>query len=150
MGGDAADDAPPSITCDTCGTDCWAESYFVADEEQDLCPVCYLKISVVKSFTAEHQSEGGRPMAARRPGRASIVEEETKNDEKIKIKIKSYEHATPKYTRFISRRVEWGKSAVPFVSVTIIIYNHGSFLYKHNNTKQTHQHNKPKQNRLII
>ena len=32
-------------------------------------------------------SEGGRPMA-RRPGRASIVEEETENDQKIKIKNK--------------------------------------------------------------
>ena len=63
VGGDdaAADAQPPSITCDACGTECWAESYFVADEEiieQDLCPVCFLKISMVKSFTAEYQKEG--------------------------------------------------------------------------------------------
>jgi len=53
VAGGEEEDEPPSITCDNCGTDCWAESYFVADEEQDLCPVCYLKIS-----TAEHQKEG--------------------------------------------------------------------------------------------
>jgi uncharacterized cupin superfamily protein len=33
----------PSIACDACGGECYAESYFVAAGELDICPKCFKK-----------------------------------------------------------------------------------------------------------
>jgi uncharacterized cupin superfamily protein len=52
---DAAE--PPAISCDGCGADCFAESYFVAEGEEDICPKCYEK-DEEKYSGAEHQKEG--------------------------------------------------------------------------------------------
>jgi len=48
---------PPAITCDLCDIDCVKESYFMADDEQDICPKCYAK-DEDKYPDAEHQKEG--------------------------------------------------------------------------------------------
>jgi uncharacterized cupin superfamily protein len=48
---------PPAIACDVCSEDCVAESYFVAKEEQDICPKCFNK-EKKKYAGAEHQKEG--------------------------------------------------------------------------------------------
>eukprot|EP00316_Scyphosphaera_apsteinii_P021723 CAMPEP_0119322366 /NCGR_PEP_ID=MMETSP1333-20130426/58001_1 /TAXON_ID=418940 /ORGANISM="Scyphosphaera apsteinii, Strain RCC1455" /LENGTH=174 /DNA_ID=CAMNT_0007329581 /DNA_START=20 /DNA_END=544 /DNA_ORIENTATION=+ len=40
--GEEAED-PPSITCDSCGGECFFESYFVEEGELDICPKCYKK-----------------------------------------------------------------------------------------------------------
>lgn len=52
--------APPAITCDVCGVDCVAESYFLEEEEQDICPKCHDEDEkdVGKYAGAEHQKEG--------------------------------------------------------------------------------------------
>mmetsp|Transcript_31461 Transcript_31461/g.67964 ORF Transcript_31461/g.67964 Transcript_31461/m.67964 type:complete len:184 (-) Transcript_31461:181-732(-) len=51
-------DAPPAITCDVCDVDCFAESYFLEDGEEDICPKCYEKEKDGKYAGAEHQKEG--------------------------------------------------------------------------------------------
>jgi uncharacterized cupin superfamily protein len=55
-GDDDAED-PPAIVCDVCDKDCVAESYFMAEEELDICPTCYEK-DKEKYAGAEHQKEG--------------------------------------------------------------------------------------------
>merc|ERR1719278_1552538 len=48
--------ANPSIACDTCGAECWEESY-LTKEEEDICPDCYA--SDKKMYAgAEHQKFG--------------------------------------------------------------------------------------------
>jgi uncharacterized cupin superfamily protein len=47
----------PAITCDVCDKGCVAESYFLADEEQDICPSCYEK-DKGKYVNVEHQKDG--------------------------------------------------------------------------------------------
>ena len=49
--------AAAAITCDVCDQGCEAESYFLAAEEQDICPVCYEKDNG-KYVNAEHQKDG--------------------------------------------------------------------------------------------
>jgi len=57
------EDAAAAITCDICSTDCVAESYFVEQEEMDICPNCYQKD--LKKYTgAEHQKEGEKWVVA--------------------------------------------------------------------------------------
>ena len=46
-----------AITCDVCSKGCVAESYFVKDEELDICPTCFKK-DEKKYEGAEHQKEG--------------------------------------------------------------------------------------------
>jgi uncharacterized cupin superfamily protein len=47
----------PTIVCDVCDQGCEEESYFMADEEQDICLECYEK-DKDKYASAEHQKEG--------------------------------------------------------------------------------------------
>jgi uncharacterized protein len=56
---EAPDDeiAAAAITCDVCDQGCVAESYFLADEEQDICPTCY-ETDKGKYANAEHQKDG--------------------------------------------------------------------------------------------
>lgn len=54
--GEPEEDAA-AITCDICGVDCVAESYFVKKEELDICPDCHEK-DLKKYKGAEHQKEG--------------------------------------------------------------------------------------------
>mmetsp|Transcript_38891 Transcript_38891/g.44389 ORF Transcript_38891/g.44389 Transcript_38891/m.44389 type:complete len:174 (+) Transcript_38891:92-613(+) len=54
---EGAPEPPPAITCDVCGNDCVAESYFVAEDEQDICPKCFNK-EKDKYEGAEYQKEG--------------------------------------------------------------------------------------------
>mmetsp|Transcript_38714 Transcript_38714/g.45079 ORF Transcript_38714/g.45079 Transcript_38714/m.45079 type:complete len:176 (+) Transcript_38714:126-653(+) len=51
--------AAPAIACDVCDVDCVAESYFVAQEEEDICPKCY-ENDKERYAGAEHQKEGVR------------------------------------------------------------------------------------------
>ncbi|KAL7543425.1 hypothetical protein ACHAXR_012706 [Thalassiosira sp. AJA248-18] len=53
-------DAPPAITCDVCGVDCVAESYFLEEDEQDICPKCHDEDAKdsKKYVGAEHQKDG--------------------------------------------------------------------------------------------
>lgn len=46
----------PSISCDTCGAECYEESYFTKEEE-DICPDCY-KADKKLYAGAEHQKYG--------------------------------------------------------------------------------------------
>ena len=55
--------AAAAITCDICSTDCVAESYFVKQEEIDICPDCYQKDDLNKYQGAEHQKEGEKWVA---------------------------------------------------------------------------------------
>ena len=51
----------PSIACDSCGAECFAESYFVEDGELDICPSCFKKArgpDEKKYAGAERQVEG--------------------------------------------------------------------------------------------
>jgi uncharacterized cupin superfamily protein len=57
--------AAAEITCDVCSVDCVAESYFVAADEEDICPGCYAK-DREKYGGAEHQ-KGGEPVAEPAP-----------------------------------------------------------------------------------
>jgi uncharacterized protein len=68
---------PPAIVCDVCDEGCVAESYFVAELEQDICPTCFGK-DKDKYAGAEHQKEGEK-----------YVEPENKDDEKPKKKRKT-------------------------------------------------------------
>jgi uncharacterized cupin superfamily protein len=52
-----ADEDVPAITCDVCSEGCVEESYFVEEEESDICPKCYKK-DKEKYAGAEHQKEG--------------------------------------------------------------------------------------------
>ena len=54
---DDEEDAAEAITCDLCDKGCVAESYFIADDEQDICPTCYEK-DKEKYPGAEHQKDG--------------------------------------------------------------------------------------------
>jgi uncharacterized cupin superfamily protein len=54
---DDDEDAPPAIVCDVCDEACVEESYFMPEEEQDICPKCFLK-DRDKYAGAEHQKEG--------------------------------------------------------------------------------------------
>ncbi|KAI2503612.1 hypothetical protein MHU86_10808 [Fragilaria crotonensis] len=54
---DDVEAAVATITCDVCDQGCEAESYFLADEEQDICPACYVK-DKRKYVNAEHQKDG--------------------------------------------------------------------------------------------
>lgn len=47
----------PEITCDVCSEDCVAESYFVKEDELDICMKCYKK-DKDKYSSAEHQKGG--------------------------------------------------------------------------------------------
>jgi uncharacterized protein len=49
--------AAEAITCDVCDKGCVAESYFMADDEQDICPMCYEKDRETYP-NAEHQKDG--------------------------------------------------------------------------------------------
>lgn len=51
------DEVTAAITCDICDQGCEAESYFLADAEQDICPACYEK-DKGKYARAEHQKDG--------------------------------------------------------------------------------------------
>ena len=44
-----------AIACDSCAADCWTESYFLPDTEEDLCLGCYKK---AKHTHGEFQREG--------------------------------------------------------------------------------------------
>mmetsp|Transcript_23470 Transcript_23470/g.50835 ORF Transcript_23470/g.50835 Transcript_23470/m.50835 type:complete len:176 (+) Transcript_23470:118-645(+) len=55
---DEEEDAPPAITCDVCDADCSAESYFMDEDERDICPTCYEKGKDGEYAGAEHQKEG--------------------------------------------------------------------------------------------
>jgi len=50
----------PAIVCDVCEADCFAESYFVEKDEQDICPKCYDKDAKgdKKYAEVEYQKEG--------------------------------------------------------------------------------------------
>merc|ERR1712238_558428 len=61
--GDEEVAAAAAITCDICSTDCVAESYFVKQEEMDICPDCYQKDDLNKYQGAEHQKEGEKWVA---------------------------------------------------------------------------------------
>jgi len=61
--GDEEEDAAAAITCDICSTDCVAESYFMKQEEMDICPDCYQK-DRKKYKDAEHQKEGEKWVVA--------------------------------------------------------------------------------------
>jgi len=63
--GDAEVAAAAAITCDICSTDCVAESYFVKQEEMDICPDCYQQdgLNNKKYQGAEHQKEGEKWVA---------------------------------------------------------------------------------------
>mmetsp|Transcript_33020 Transcript_33020/g.49868 ORF Transcript_33020/g.49868 Transcript_33020/m.49868 type:complete len:169 (-) Transcript_33020:272-778(-) len=50
-------DEPPAITCDVCGEGCFEESYFVKEDESDICPKCYVK-DEKKYALADHQKNG--------------------------------------------------------------------------------------------
>lgn len=47
----------PAIACDICEIDCFAESYFMAEGEEDICPTCFEK-DKDQYAGAEHQKEG--------------------------------------------------------------------------------------------
>ena len=51
------EDDPPAITCDVCSKGCVEESYFIKEDESDICPKCYEK-DKVKYAMAEHQKDG--------------------------------------------------------------------------------------------
>jgi uncharacterized cupin superfamily protein len=55
--GEEDEEAGAAITCDVCGEDCVAESYFVKKEELDICLACYEK-DKKKYKKAEHQKNG--------------------------------------------------------------------------------------------
>lgn len=55
--GDDDEEEAEAITCDVCGKGCVAESYFVKEEELDICPACFGK-DKKKYEGAEHQKEG--------------------------------------------------------------------------------------------
>merc|ERR1712129_635706 len=48
--------ASPSISCDTCGAECYEESW-LTEEEEDICPDCY-KADKSNYKKAEHQRFG--------------------------------------------------------------------------------------------
>jgi uncharacterized cupin superfamily protein len=54
---DDNEEEPPAIVCDVCDKDCVAESYFIPEDEQDVCPACFEK-DKEKYAGAEHQKEG--------------------------------------------------------------------------------------------
>ena len=57
-GDDDEGEATPAITCDICDVDCFEESYFLDEGEQDICPKCYEQEEGKKYAGAEHQKEG--------------------------------------------------------------------------------------------
>ena len=58
-GGDEEDETEAAaITCDVCDVDCVAESYFMAEDESDICPSCYEKDKDKKYKGATHQKNG--------------------------------------------------------------------------------------------
>jgi uncharacterized cupin superfamily protein len=68
---------PPAIVCDICDKDCVAESYFIAEEEQDICPTCFEK-DKEKYAGAEHQKEGEKWV--------ELADKEEKPKKKLKTK----------------------------------------------------------------
>lgn len=74
---DDDEDEPPAIVCDVCDKDCVAESYFISNEELDICPTCFEK-DKEKYAGAEHQKEGEK-----------WVEPVEKEEEKLKKKRKT-------------------------------------------------------------
>lgn len=48
---------PAEIVCDVCNQACFEESYFVTDEEQDICPDCF-ELDKDNYSAAVHQKEG--------------------------------------------------------------------------------------------
>jgi uncharacterized cupin superfamily protein len=56
-GEDGDEEDVPAITCDVCNEGCVEESYFVKEDESDICPTCYEK-DEDKYSGAEHQKEG--------------------------------------------------------------------------------------------
>jgi len=59
-------ESSPSISCDTCGAECYLESY-LTEEEEDICPDCY-KADKKMYAGAEHQ-KFGEPL----PTKASLL-----------------------------------------------------------------------------
>mmetsp|Transcript_8803 Transcript_8803/g.16069 ORF Transcript_8803/g.16069 Transcript_8803/m.16069 type:complete len:168 (+) Transcript_8803:119-622(+) len=84
---------PPAITCDVCDVDCVAESYFMAQEEQDICPKCF-KEEEDKYAGAEHQKEGEKWVEPTATKKKAAPKKKTVTKKKTATKKK----ATPKKT----------------------------------------------------
>jgi len=68
---------PPAIACDICDVDCVAESYFMAEKEEDICVKCF-EMDKDKYAGAEHQKEGVKWVAETKKKKKSIVEKPKK------------------------------------------------------------------------
>ena len=64
-----------AIACDSCGCDCWEDSYFLPVSEEDWCLECYSKKNPTE--VGERQKEG-----------VTVVEEKEEEKEPVKKKRK--------------------------------------------------------------
>jgi uncharacterized cupin superfamily protein len=76
---------PPAIVCDVCDQGCVEESYFMAEEEQDICPACFEK-DTDKYPGAEHQKEGEKWVVESSSEPSVEKDEEEKPKKKLKTK----------------------------------------------------------------
>jgi uncharacterized cupin superfamily protein len=80
---DDDEEEPPAIVCDVCDKDCVAESYFIAEDEQDICPACFEK-DKKKYAGAEHQKEGEKWVEPVEEEEKEAKEEKPKKKRKTK------------------------------------------------------------------
>lgn len=52
------DDHVTALLCDSCGHDCYMDSYFIDSSEEDYCPVCYKKSQYYDNEGVEHRVMG--------------------------------------------------------------------------------------------
>jgi len=74
---------PPAIACDVCDVDCVAESYFMIETEEDICPKCFQK-DKDRYAGGEHQKEGVKFVVKKKAATTKGLSEKPKKKMKIK------------------------------------------------------------------